>query len=421
MSGLKALLGDSVIDGKYQAVPVESLNNKIVGLYFSAHWCPPCRRFTPELVKAYNKLKDSGKQFEIIFISSDRDEESFKEYFGEMPWLALPFADRDGKEKLSRKFGVSGIPTLIILDSNGNILNKDGRSALSEDPEGKDFPWCQKTLPEILNACNIVNQNGETKSFQQIQNDNVALGIYFSAHWCPPCRGFTPELVKTYQKLKDSGKKFEIIFVSSDRDEESFKEYFGEMPWLALPFADREAKKQLSSIFEVEGIPTLVILDAKTLKPISLDGRSAVSSDPDGNNFPWYRKALAELDSSVGLINDVPTLILMVEDIDQATYEPALKALEHVATQYNTDFVQRGLDGKELPIMFTYATKDSNIAPRVRGLTNISKDCHLLLLNIPSGKKHAVTDPISKMDSVFFKTTVDSFLNGTLPQIPLKE
>ena len=33
-----------------------------------------------------------------------------------------------------------------------------------------------------------------------------------------------------------------MIFVSSDRDEASFMEYFGEMPWLALDFSDRKLK-----------------------------------------------------------------------------------------------------------------------------------------------------------------------------------
>ena len=69
---------------------------------------------------------------------------------------------------------------------------------------------------------------------------------------CPPCRGFTPQLVKTYNKLKEQGKDFEIIFASSDRDEASFSDYFGEMPWLALPFGDNR-KAELSELCEVEG------------------------------------------------------------------------------------------------------------------------------------------------------------------------
>jgi nucleoredoxin len=35
----------------------DALNKHVVGLYFSAHWCPPCRGFTPNLVAKYNELK----------------------------------------------------------------------------------------------------------------------------------------------------------------------------------------------------------------------------------------------------------------------------------------------------------------------------------------------------------------------------
>ena len=35
-----------------------------------------------------------GKGLEVIFVSGDRDENSFKEYFGEMPWLAIDFNDK---------------------------------------------------------------------------------------------------------------------------------------------------------------------------------------------------------------------------------------------------------------------------------------------------------------------------------------
>lgn len=34
---------------------------------------------------------------------------------------------------------------------------------------------------------------------------------------CPPCKAFTPQLVEYYRKIKSRGHKFEIIFVSSDR------------------------------------------------------------------------------------------------------------------------------------------------------------------------------------------------------------
>ena len=55
-----------------------ALKDKVVGIYFSAHWCPPCRSFTPELAKTYKLLtEEQQKDFEIVFVSSDNDESGF--------------------------------------------------------------------------------------------------------------------------------------------------------------------------------------------------------------------------------------------------------------------------------------------------------------------------------------------------------
>jgi nucleoredoxin len=86
----------------------ESLADKVVGLYFSAHWCPPCKAFTPKAAATYEKVKAAGKPYEMVFVSSDKDEKAFDEYRAEMPWLALPFQHRELKNKLARKFKVSG-------------------------------------------------------------------------------------------------------------------------------------------------------------------------------------------------------------------------------------------------------------------------------------------------------------------------
>ena len=52
------------------------------------------------------KASENGASFEIVFVSSDRDEASFKEYYAEMPWLALPFEDRAQKQSVSGEFDV---------------------------------------------------------------------------------------------------------------------------------------------------------------------------------------------------------------------------------------------------------------------------------------------------------------------------
>merc|ERR1712196_331955 len=91
------MVGDTLLKGSESVKTEEALAEcDLVMLYFSAHWCGPCRHFTPKLVALYNELKASGSKFEIIFVSSDKDLESFKEYYGTMPWMSLPYGDKRG-------------------------------------------------------------------------------------------------------------------------------------------------------------------------------------------------------------------------------------------------------------------------------------------------------------------------------------
>ena len=122
------LFGSKLRNAKKNSVSIDELSNKTIGVYFSAHWCPPCRAFTPKLVEFYNELKKSEKPFEIVFVSSDRNKSAMYKYMKEMemPWLALPHGDKH-KESLSAKYNVSGIPKLVILSSSGELITGNGR------------------------------------------------------------------------------------------------------------------------------------------------------------------------------------------------------------------------------------------------------------------------------------------------------
>ena len=90
----------------------------VVGYYFSAHWCPPCKKFTPLLADFYNKWNANGKKIEIVFVSFDKKEDEYKEYYGSMPWTAIPYGDSRIQE-LAEKFEVEGIPFLCIVSKDG--------------------------------------------------------------------------------------------------------------------------------------------------------------------------------------------------------------------------------------------------------------------------------------------------------------
>ena len=46
----------------------EALKGKVVALYYSAHWCSPCRKFTPILHALYEELNEDSNQFEVRLV-----------------------------------------------------------------------------------------------------------------------------------------------------------------------------------------------------------------------------------------------------------------------------------------------------------------------------------------------------------------
>lgn len=130
----------------------EALAGKFVALYFSAHWCPPCRGFTPVLAEVYQRLRQQGKEFEVVFVSADRSKSQFEEYFAQMPWLAVPFEDASLQRRLSERFGVQGIPRLVILGPDGAVVAHDARAAVMADRAGDGFPWAGAAGPTGLAA-----------------------------------------------------------------------------------------------------------------------------------------------------------------------------------------------------------------------------------------------------------------------------
>jgi len=121
---IKQIMPKELISRGVRVKSEEALEGKVIGIYFSAHWCGPCRNYTPQLAAFYNQAKAAGKNFEVVFASCDHDESSAMAYFKEShPWTMIPYDDSE-RETLSATFRVSGIPRLVILSGNtdGHVL-----------------------------------------------------------------------------------------------------------------------------------------------------------------------------------------------------------------------------------------------------------------------------------------------------------
>lgn len=132
-------------------------------------------------------------------------------------------------------------------------------------------PWFAAKFPAKL-----VNAKGKTVATASALNGKM-VAVYFSASWCGPCRGFTPELVKFYNSVSKKS-NLELVFVSSDQDASSMRKYMKDykMPWLAIPFGNSKIK-ELKRELGVTGIPTLAVYD-KNGKLVTKTARGDVAT-----------------------------------------------------------------------------------------------------------------------------------------------
>ena len=57
-----------------------------------------------------------------------------------MPWCTLD-CTKEQMERIKHTFGVSEVPSLLLLDQNNEVITKQGRHVVFADPEAENFPF----------------------------------------------------------------------------------------------------------------------------------------------------------------------------------------------------------------------------------------------------------------------------------------
>ncbi len=107
----------------------KSLAGKVVLVDFWATWCGPCVAEIPNVLEQYEKYHDKG--FEVIGISLDQDRQALEKFVAEqkVPWpILFEKPEGDGwQHPLSTFYGISGIPTVILIGRDGNVITLNAR------------------------------------------------------------------------------------------------------------------------------------------------------------------------------------------------------------------------------------------------------------------------------------------------------
>jgi thiol-disulfide isomerase/thioredoxin len=107
----------------------QSLAGKVVLVDFWATWCGPCVAELPNVLEQYEKYHKDG--FEVVGISLDQDRAALEKFVDEqkLPWPIL-FEESKGdgwQHPLATYYGISGIPTVILIGRDGNVITLNAR------------------------------------------------------------------------------------------------------------------------------------------------------------------------------------------------------------------------------------------------------------------------------------------------------
>ena len=89
---------------------------KIVVMEFWATWCGTCRSTLPSLEKLHRVYRGRNVQFLLVNLGEEPEKiRKFLKNKYECPVVL------DGSQMIARQYGVSGIPALFIIDSQGRL------------------------------------------------------------------------------------------------------------------------------------------------------------------------------------------------------------------------------------------------------------------------------------------------------------
>lgn len=117
-------------------------SGKITILDFWATWCGPCRHALPGLKQL--QAVYGGNNVEVVSISEDEDEDAWRSFVAQnnMNWTQR----LDANHQIMRQYGASSLPTYILIDKDGTVVQQYVGDAVDEPIIERMGPDLKKTL-----------------------------------------------------------------------------------------------------------------------------------------------------------------------------------------------------------------------------------------------------------------------------------
>jgi thiol-disulfide isomerase/thioredoxin len=107
----------------------EALRGKYVLVKFTASWCGPCKGEIPGMLSAYEKYHDKGLEIVSIYVWDKLDATKKIVADEKLPWIILSeeLTEKSEQPLQSKKFAITGVPTMFLVDTDGKIIFTEAR------------------------------------------------------------------------------------------------------------------------------------------------------------------------------------------------------------------------------------------------------------------------------------------------------
>lgn len=111
-----------------EKVEPAGFRGKVVLIDFFASWCEPCREAVPTLAELHRKYAKKGLR--VVGVAMNDEGRDLRQFVSEMK---IPYPVGLGADRLSVDYGVLSIPTLVLIDRSGKVIDTyRGLSSQSE-------------------------------------------------------------------------------------------------------------------------------------------------------------------------------------------------------------------------------------------------------------------------------------------------
>lgn len=311
---------------KGEELSLKDYRGQVVLLDFWATWCGPCIAEMPKVKRTYEAYKDQN--FQIIGISLDRSKQPLEEYIEKegLGWIHY----WDESRELRTLYGVWGIPSAFLIDSEG-IIRKASLGGF--DVESAVAELVEENLVKPVDAPAVPSSNSPDGAQNVEPNVKEIIDMAIAAHG-----GL--EKLEAVKSIVMESESFEHFPDGTMQDEGPAKTYFD---------ANRvrsdwgiHAQKDNHLIFDGESV---FIIAAGEVKPVSPEEtKSYVNFFKDGlfREPIWLLATLSKDDIPVQYIGteDVkgePTSVLLVTQPSGKKLKVFISEETHYVIQFSYD------------------------------------------------------------------------------------